>query len=126
SKEIGDGRKLYNDVYFDAQDTIYEDFKVDVQKNNYSYIIRGIDNCLDTTPYSNLSRSIVLSAYFDATANKPALKWNTYAEWNQGVSHYIIERKLPDGSFVEAGKVNAQTLSFIDVNAEQSCVPFYV
>ncbi len=126
SKSFANGDPIFDYKYFDARDTIYEDDKVKVNEYSYIYYVRGIDNCNDTTPFSNPAQTILLTAYFDETTQKPALKWNHYQLWDQKIAYYEIEQKLEDGTFVLIGKVAANENSFIDMNARQSCSPYYI
>lgn len=125
-KRYPDGRPIFTDRYFDAQDTVLEDPQVKVNDYSYVYTMRGIDNCLDTTPWSNPAQSILLKGDFDVQANKPKISWNKYREWSQGIDRYDIERRLPDGSFVKIGAVAPDQTSFIDMSAEDNCAPDYV
>jgi gliding motility-associated-like protein len=125
-KYFADGNKLFGNKYFNAQDTVFEDKQVNVNKYSYIYSMRAIDNCLDTTPWSNPAQSILLKGSFDVASNKPKVMWNHYQLWKQGIDKYEIERKLPSGEFVLVGTVNANTNSFIDESAELTCSPNYI
>jgi gliding motility-associated-like protein len=126
SKKLANGNPVFDYRYFDAMDTVYEDKLVKVNERSYIYNVRGIDNCNDTTPLSNIAQTILLTAFFDKATQKPALKWNHYQLWDQKVAYYEIEQKQDDGSFIVIGKVGPQITDFIDMNARPNCSPFYV
>lgn len=125
-KCFADGSKSNNDQYFDAEILNLNDFKVKVNEQSYVYRMRGIDNCNDTTPWSNYSQTILLKGYFDKAANKPALSWNFYKEWGQGIVRYEIDRMLPNGLFETIASVSNTVNSYIDYSAESGCVPHYI
>lgn len=126
NKSFADGGTIFNNKYFDASDTVLEDVAVNVNKYSYVYTMRGIDNCNDTTPWSNPAQSILLKGWFDESKNKPAISWNHYRQWDQGIAYYEVERKLSDGSFMVIGKVSADVNSFVDMSAEDNCSPNYI
>ncbi len=125
SKQFSDGRTLFENKYFNLKDTIFDDKNTNVQEHSYVYQLRGLDLCGDTTPISNVAQSILLKCYFDEATQKPALIWNHYNKWSQAISFYQIEQKMPDGSFVIVGKVNATDTQFIHMDAAQNCTPFF-
>ena len=125
-KYFADGNRMFQNKYFDASDTVLNDAQVKVNEKSYYYVIRGVDNCNDTTPWSNLSQSILLKGYFDVATQKPAVSWNAYREWDQGIAYYEVERKQADGSFKAIGKVARDQHQFIDQQAESTCVPDYI
>jgi gliding motility-associated-like protein len=99
---------------------------VNVNEQSYVYRMRGIDNCNDTTPWSNFSQTILLSGRFDKASNKPALSWNFYKEWGQGIVRYEIDRMLPNGVFETIASVSNSVNTYIDYSAESGCVPHYI
>lgn len=125
-KTLSDGTPIFRNRYFDAMDTVYEDDFVRVNEKSYIYQVRGLDNCNDTTPYSNVAQSILLRGYFDLNTLKPAITWNHYQKWDQDIERYEIERKQPDGSFICIGRTDANVNVFIDMSAESNCSPEYV
>lgn len=125
-KCFSDGRKYNSDMAFEPETVSMKDMQVKVNENSYVYRMRAIDNCNDTTPWSNYSQTILLKGYFDVSSNKPALKWNAYREWYQGISRYEIDRMRPDGSFDKIASVSNTTTSFIDQSAESNCAPNYI
>ncbi|MCC6817385.1 MAG: PKD domain-containing protein, partial [Bacteroidia bacterium] len=125
-KCFSDGRKYNSDIYMDVNSISLSDLKVKVNEQSYVYRMRAVDNCQDTTPWSNYSQTILLKGYFDPISNKPALKWNPYKEWNQGIARYEIDRLRPDGHFEMIASVPYTVYSFIDQSAESSCVPNYI
>jgi gliding motility-associated-like protein len=126
AKYFADGQKVFDNQYYDAMDTVYEDAKVKVNDYSYVYYIRGIDNCDDTTPVSNPAQTILLKAYFDEATQKPAVTWNHYREWDQKTAYYEIEQKQEDGTFLFVGKVSATENRFVDMNAKSTCTPNYI
>ncbi|MES2617659.1 MAG: PKD domain-containing protein [Bacteroidota bacterium] len=125
TKQLTDGSVMFSNKYFNLLDTVYDDKFTNVQERSYVYTVKGIDNCGDTTPLSNIAQTILLKCYFDETTQKPALRWNHYNKWAQGISHYEIEQKMLDGTFVNIGRVSATDTQFIHMGAQQNCTPFF-
>lgn len=125
-KYFADGNRMFQNKYFDAKDTVLNDRQVKVNDYSYYFRMRGIDNCEDTTPWSNPAQTILLKGHFDQASQKPAVSWSQYLEWEQGINFYEIERKQADGSFKVVGKVAKDQNQFVDMNAETSCTPDYV
>ncbi len=126
TKTRDDGSTLFKDKLFEVNDSTYDDHQTNVQKNSYIYTVKAIDGCNDTTPVSNVAQTILLKAHFDVNTQKPALSWNLYQLWSQGVDHYEIEQKQIDGSFKVIGKVASNINSFIDLDASTNCTPSYI
>ncbi len=125
-KTFANGDPVFSYKYFDALDTVFEDHHVKVDQYSYIYTVRGIDNCGDTTPVSNMAQTILLKAYFDEATQKPALMWNHYRKWDQDIAYYEVEQKQEDGTFILVGKTSATENSFVDKNARESCTPHYI
>jgi gliding motility-associated-like protein len=78
------------------------DEEVDVHASSYWYRMRVVDECLDTSGYSNVAKSILLKV--DTNENdRPLLDWSGYIHWDEGVRYYEIQRKEEDGSFTSLG-----------------------
>lgn len=94
--------------------------QIDVQSHSYSYRIKTIDECGDSSTWSNIGKTILLQSKA-SEGNKSILFWTPYKGWPEGVAHYIIEEELPNGFFTELAKVTDKDTSFT-ISAEQlSC-----
>jgi gliding motility-associated-like protein len=70
-----------------SESILYTDDKADINTINY-YRLSAINNCNNPVTVSNLSSNIVLS--LEEHDNVLKLSWNTYAQWNGGVSSYRL------------------------------------
>ncbi|MBR9859460.1 PKD domain-containing protein [bacterium] len=98
-----------------GQDNNWEllDAEVEVDDRSYFYRMYAVDQCGDTSPYSNIGKTILLKA--DTTIEqRPILNWSTYIGWAAGVEYYTIEIENEDGSFSEIGSSEYMDTSFID------------
>ena len=101
-------------VWKTLKDTFILDKKTDVQRYQYTYRVRVLDQCGNRSPKSNIGRSIVLRVM--QNNKKVELNWNPYKKWEKGVSHYIVEVKPPGFTeFTELGETSDTT--FFDKDA---------
>lgn len=111
----------------DSEKNFLMDEKTKVHEVNYVYKSRVIDICNDTSEFGNIGINILLKTHFDSLIYRPKLTWNTYQKWNEGVDHYIIERKNTQGTFEQIGKTdNGNDSQFIDKDLPLTCTPEYV
>ena len=103
------------------------DLRVNVHKQSYQYQTKVIDQCNDTSVYGNIGKSILLKASFNEIAQRPALTWNHYKQWNEDVNYYIIERRNSLLEFEKIGMTSTgKDSTFIDYQAPLACNPNYV
>lgn len=102
-----------------------EDVEVDVQQWSYWYRMRAVDECSDTSEYSNIAKSILLQV--DTNKNdRPELNWSAYIHWDEGVRFYEIQRKEADGSFASMGNtLTGNDTSFVDEISDWLLRPDY-
>lgn len=111
-----------------AEEAVYffDNKKLDVQSHNYYYRVKAIDECKDESVYSDIAKTVLLKSDFNDDY-KPVLNWTKYKEWEEGVSHYIIEQKMPDGKFIPVGQSKGpDDTVFIHQNVNSNCTPEYV
>lgn len=102
------------------------DQKVAVDDLSYLYQVRVTDTCGTTSPWSTVGKTILLKVGFDQEIMSPTLSWSKYAEWNEGVEKYLIERKTENGAFeVIAQTEGPDDTTFIDATAFEACNPAF-
>ena len=90
------------------------DKNVLVDEKSYFYRTYAVDECNDTTNFTNYGKTILLNA--DTSKDqRPFLNWSTYKGWSKLVEYYTIEIKNPDNSFTEIGSTLAIDSSLIDL-----------
>ena len=77
------------EVTYTAPDSIFIDYNVDVNNDEYLYRVSYHDDCGNSSPESNFGSNILLQgiqhkSHYD-------LNWNAYQQWEGGVQNYIIE-----------------------------------
>lgn len=98
---------------FNAETFEYDDTKVLVDDFSYIYRTSAVDACGDTSPWSNIGKTILLKAD-TGEFERPFVHWSHYEGWEHGIERYEIQRKEPDGSFFSLGSVPAQDTMFVD------------
>ncbi|MEM9984047.1 MAG: PKD domain-containing protein, partial [Bacteroidota bacterium] len=68
----------------------FTDFDVNVDNQSYRYRIFATDVCEDTSREGRQGKTMVLAASLP-DGQTPALNWNPYQEWLNGVANYQIE-----------------------------------
>ena len=126
--------KSLNDVSYTFIDSIpantsyysyYDSIRTNVQTHSYHYRVRAIDECLDTSIISNVSKTILLQSEFTEEFY-PKLYWTRYRDWDEGVAYYIIEQLLPEQGFVEIGRtLSGDDTVFHHTDVEKNCNPIY-
>jgi gliding motility-associated-like protein len=69
--------------------TSFTDTDVKVQSTSYAYRVMAQDSCGNTTPISNIGKTIHLTVEKDNKTN--LLQWTPYESWKFGVQEYRIE-----------------------------------
>lgn len=102
------------------------DLRVKVDESSYLYSLRARDTCQNWSARSNKAKTVLLKVGFDKENYVPVLSWSAYEEWEEGVDHYIVERRVGPNAFVKIGKVPATNeLAFTDHSARSNCSPEY-
>jgi gliding motility-associated-like protein len=94
----------------------FEDKDVLVDDLSYTYRMKMVDVCKDTSAYSNIGKSILLNADTNSDA-RPILTFSRYEEWALGVDYYVVQILDPSGDFRTIGQVEADgslEYSFVD------------
>lgn len=100
------------------------DLNVEVDDRSYMYQLRAMDTCMNWSPWSTYGKTMVLHSTFDTEKMQPVLIWSRYGYWNEGVSHYLIEKRMPDGSFAVIGqRMGGTDTTFVDETAFEQCSP---
>jgi gliding motility-associated-like protein len=126
-RSINGNKYVVNDIV-PAEEAVYyfDNKKLDVQSHNYYYRVKVLDECKDESDYSDIAKTVLLKSYFNDDY-KPVLYWTKYQKWEEGVSHYIIEQKMPDGKFVAVGQSSGpDDTVFVHQNVNSNCTPEYV
>jgi gliding motility-associated-like protein len=116
--------KPFGDAYAQGEYSL-DDKAVDVNSGSYWYRMRAVDECNDTGGYSNLAKSVYLQVDTNAD-DRPILDWSHYIHWEEGVSHYEIQRKEEDGSFTSMGSTfTGQDTQYVDEISDWLLRPSY-
>lgn len=67
----------------------FNDTRVDVNNESYTYQVRTLDKCGYYGPFGNPGTSILLSQNIEN--DKVSLKWNAYKLWPAGVKNYALQ-----------------------------------
>lgn len=86
--------------------SIYEDYNVDVHQHSYVYGVKQLDHCGSESQQGRIGQSVVLQLAKEGLTVK--LQWNAYRQWEAGVQEYWIMRNVSNGFVVY------KTLSGID------------
>lgn len=98
-----------------SADTAYTDSLLNCADNVYSYALEALDSCAsNSSGLSKIHQSINLSKQLDFCQKKLILRWNTYQNWNGGVSGYQILRSTNGGSFQIEATLTSSDSSFGD------------
>lgn len=107
-------------VIGNSDSLVLKDPSVFVDLSSYSYLLKGVDECNDSSDFSLISKSILLKVNLNEQY-ETELKWNNYLEWKDGVKEYIIEVNNGTG-FVEIGRVDSSRTSFVHPNQAFNCI----
>ena len=101
------------EVGYTVPDSIFIDYEVDVNNDEYLYRVSYHDDCGNSSPESNFGSNILLQgtqyeSHYD-------LNWNAYQQWESGVKNYIIEYyKHQDEKWVKLETLSGTTLDYTD------------
>ncbi len=101
----------WNYGYVNTTDTTITDAKVNVNIENYIYRVRDADKCGNTSPLSNIGKTILLGNFIKD--DKIALSWNNYAQWPNGIKNSLVQRKYHQKDFSTVASVPGTDTSFI-------------
>lgn len=76
-----------------SQFVTYTDMSANTAEKVYTYRFTAVDKCGEESVMSNIGRTILLrgKSNYDMTNT---ITWNRYEQWNAGVSHYNVYRKV--------------------------------
>lgn len=101
------------------------DKEVEVDDRSYFYKLRVVDECDDTSEFSNLAKTILLKAS-TAEDQRPFLRWSKYQGWTEKVDFYEIQIEEEDGSFVSLGNsTGADDTAWLDKVTDLNQRPSY-
>jgi gliding motility-associated-like protein len=95
--------------------------QVNVDRWSYRYKVLGIDACGDSSEWTSIAQTIVLTTSLNNDYN-PVLQWNKYQKWQDGVREYLVERNLGDGFKVIATLSENDTI-YTDALSSLNCIP---
>ena len=101
----------WNYGYVNTTDTTITDARVNVNIENYIYRVRDADKCGNTSPLSNIGKTILLGDFIKD--DKIALYWNNYAQWPNGIKNSLVQRKYHQKDFSTVASVPGTDTSFI-------------
>lgn len=90
----------------------FTDKNVNTSQKSYYYRVAVDDSCSYTTPYSNIGKTILLNVNTDG--DQPALSWNIYQEWTDGVLNQEIQIKDDKNNYNTLETVDNTVTSFTD------------
>ncbi|RYD83460.1 MAG: PKD domain-containing protein [Sphingobacteriales bacterium] len=93
--------------------TDFIDNKVDVNAHTYQYRVMPTNECDITVAPSAFGNSILLQGEA-VDPSTLSLNWNKYEGWQEGVDHYILEKKDIDGNWQIIATVPGNTNTFLD------------
>lgn len=96
------------------------DYKTKVNGWSYTYQMRSIDACYDTSEYTSIAKSILLKTYINEDF-EPILYWTHYKQWPEGVEEYVVEKRISNDTFREIGRVTAQDTLYKDKFSALNC-----
>jgi hypothetical protein len=91
-----------------------------VDQQSYSYVVRGIDVCEDTSVAGLLAKSILLKTRINDEYHAE-LSWTEYEKWQSGVKEYIIQMDRGTG-FRELTRVSSSTVNYVHESQEYNCI----
>jgi len=97
-----------------------DDYKTKVDRWSYTYQMRSIDACYDTSEYTSIAKSILLKTYINEDF-EPILYWTHYKQWPEGVEKYVVEKRISNDTFREIGRVTAQDTLYRDKFSALNC-----
>jgi gliding motility-associated-like protein len=95
--------------------------QVDVDRLSYRYKVLGIDACGDSSAWTAIAQSIVLTTSLNKDYN-PVLQWNKYQKWPDGVREYLVERNMGEG-FKVIAVLSANETMHTDALNSLNCIP---
>jgi gliding motility-associated-like protein len=99
---------------------VLRDLNVMVDQQSYSYVVRGIDVCEDTSAAGLLAKSILLNTRINDEYHAE-LSWTEYEKWRSGVKEYIIQMDRGTG-FRELTRVSSSTVNYVHESQEYNCI----
>jgi gliding motility-associated-like protein len=106
-----DGFSGRQDRFATTPDTFFRDNDVSVNSLSYLYRIKEEDNCGNTSPYSNIGKTILLKN--SVKDDKISLGWTKYAEWKSGIRSSRIQLKEGAGDFINIADVPGTDSTYI-------------
>ena len=100
---------------------VVADKSIDVDQTSSVYKVLGIDECGDSSVFSTISKSILLNVQLNANYF-PALSWNKYLDWKEGVKEYLVERNMGQG-FALVDRLSPFDTTYTDELPSLNCMP---
>ena len=100
---------------------VLKHIQVNVDRWSYRYKVLGIDACGDSSKWSAIAQSILLSTSLNKDYN-PVLQWNKYQKWQDGVREYLVERNMGDG-FKVIATLSENDTNYTDALSSLNCIP---
>ena len=95
--------------------------QVDVDRLSYRYKVLGIDACGDSSAWTAIAQSMVLTTSLNKDYN-PVLQWNQYQKWPDDVRQYLVERNMGEG-FKVIAVLSANETTHTDALSSLNCIP---
>jgi len=107
-------------VNSNSDSLVLKDFEVSVDHSSYSYFVKGIDECNDSSDFGLLSKSILLDVRLNEQFDTE-LEWTNYKDWLVGVKEYLVE--VNDGTgFTTISRVDSLTHIYVHPNQRFNCI----
>ena len=94
---------------------------VNVDGWSYRYKVLGIDACGDSSNWTSIAQTIVLTTSLNNDYN-PVLQWNKYQKWKDEVREYLVERNMGDG-FKIIATLSPNDTMYTDALSSLNCIP---
>jgi len=119
-KYLGSGY-YHNRSNLGSQAYTYDNHKTEVNNHSYTYRMRSIDACDDTSEYTSIAKSILLKTHVN-NDYQPVLNWTSYQKWPEGVQEYVVEKRIAGELFKEIGRTSSFDTTFKDKFSELNCI----
>ena len=109
------------------QDSLFIDYDIDINNDEYLYRVSYHDDCGNSGPESNLGSNILLQGTQDKSHYY--LNWNPYIDWEYGVKNYILEyyQHQPNyNDWTDLVTLSGTTVDYIDSDLQKNSLEYNI